>query len=453
MRQGREALYTVPMLLVLQPVVALSQPTTPLPNFFELIATFAPALLTWGWLFVLFYTLWLVWHLYKFIMLLDYIGSIKFTVLQVTLPDTAEQTPKAMENAVALWGGIQKTPDLYEELFEGYIEAFYSLEVQCTSDRVRYFMVIPEVHRQFFEGVVYGQYPEAQIREAPDYALRFDPLRVRQDFEVYGTDMIFVKSDVYPIRTYTQYDDPLAPNDRFIDPHQALVEAYSNVNPGEEFWFQVIVWPTRPERTAKWVAQGEKEIARITGRGQEAGPGLWGRIRSFLTVLTRDAFQVALGGRPAGGGAIPTKGSDIHFFDPVETAQMEGILHKSSREAYPTCVRVIHIAPKGKLHKPNIGRAIGGFKQFNTFHLNSFKPNPVTKSNGVDYIMKERRRAFRERQILAFFRWRDPSSGVKMVTAEEIATLYHFPTRWVTAPVLERAKAGTYSAPDNLPYV
>lgn len=444
MKVRREALYTVSMLLVLQPVGV--------PDFFDVVTTFAPALVTWSWILVLFYTLWLTWHLYKFIMLLDYLGGVKNTMLQVTLPDTAEETPKSMENAIALWGGIHKAPDLYEKIFEGYVEAWYSLEVQCTPERVKYFMFIPEAQRQFFEGVVYGQYPEAQIKEAPDYALRFDPLRVREEFDVYGTDMIFAKSDVYPIRTYTQYDDPLAPNNTFLDPLQALIEAYSNIKPGEEFWYQVIVWPKGVEDTSRWVTAGEKEIARITGRGKEAGPGLFRNIMGFFAGIPRDLVSIALGGRAGPSAGATAAGKDLHFFDPVETARMEGILRKVSREAYPTCVRVMYIAPKGQLHKANIGRAIGGFKQFNTFHLNSFKPHPNTKSNGVDYIMKERRRAFRERQILAFYRWRDPSSGARMMTAEEIATLYHFPTRWVQAPALERVKAGTYSAPDNLPY-
>lgn len=454
MRHRREALYTIHMLLVLQPVVLPASEPGFVPDFFQAAATLAPSLLTWGWALALFYTLWLCWILFRFLKVLDYVGSIKFTVLQITLPDTAEETPKSMENAIALWGGVHKAPDLYEKFFEGYQEAFYSLEVQCTAERVRYFMVIPEVHRQFFEGVVYGQYPEAEIREAPDYTLRFSPLRVREDFDVYGTDMMLANSDIYPFRTYTQYDDPLAPNDRFIDPHQALVEAYSNVKPGEEYWLQVVVWPKGADETLEWMAEGEKEIARITGRVKEKGPGFFANLWNFLLGIPRDILSVALGGEPGGGAAAAKGGGDIHFFDPVETAKMEGILRKITREVYPTMVRIIYIAPKGKLHKPNVGRAIGGFKQFNTFHLNAFRPNPKTKSNGVDYIMKERRRAFRERAILAFFQWRDPVVGQRgMLTAEEIATLYHFPAKWVKAPVLERAKAGTYSAPDNLPYV
>lgn len=442
MRFSREALYTQTMLLVLPPL-----------NPLEITATFAPALLVWGWLLVLGMALWLIWDHYKFIVFLDYLGAIKWTILQVTLPETAEETPKSMENAIALWSGLHKAADLYEMFFEGYTEWWYSLEVQCEHNRVRYYLFIPDVFRQFFEGVIYGQYPEAHIREAPDYTFPFDPLKVREEFEVYGTDMIFARDDIYPFHTYTQYADPLSPNDTFIDPHQALIEAYSNVNPGEQYWFQIIVKPMGVDVTSKWVQKGEKEIARITGRGKAPRAGFFGQLANFFTTIIKDIWAVSLSGKAGGGGAGVESG-DIHFFDPVETAKMEGILRKISRETFPTTVRIMHIAPKGNFHKPNIGRAIGAFKQFNTFHLNSFKPDQKTKSNGVDYILKDRRREFRERQILAFYRWRDPGlSKPNMMTSEEIATLYHFPTRWVKTPVLERVKSGTYSAPDNVPYV
>lgn len=440
------------MLFLLQPLIAAPQAGLG-SGLLDTMTAFTPGLLAWGWLLVLLLALSLVWKLYMFIKLLDYLGQIRWTFLQVTLPDDAEVTPKSMENAIAVWAGIHKSPDIMERYFEGYVTAWYSLEVQCEPHRARYFMVVPEVHRQFFEGVVYGHYPMAEIREVEDYSAAFDYKKVREDFEVYGTDMILAKDDVYPIRTYALYDDPLSPEDTFIDPHAALIEAYTNIRPGEQFWFQVLVWPKGGDVTEKWIEKSEATIAKITGKEKKSEAGLLGKAWQWFAAMPQEAIGLLMTGElPA---AAEEEKQSIRFFDPVETAKMEGILRKTEREAYHTMVRILHVAPRGQLHKPNVGRAIGGFKQFNSFHLNAFKPDGKTKSNGVDYIMKERRRKFRERQILAFYQWRDPFSlnGPYMMTAEEIATLYHFPSRWVQAPVLERAKAGVYAAPDNVPYV
>lgn len=440
------------MLFLLQPLVA-TRPVALVPGLLDTLAIFTPAFLAWGWLLGLLLILSLVWKLYRFVKVIDYLNSIRWCFLQVTLPDDAEVTPKSMENAIAIWAGIHKAPDMIEKFFEGYQEAWYSLEVQCEPHRARYFMVIPEVHRQFFEGVVYGHYPMAEVREVEDYTQVFDYKKVREEFEVYGTDMILAQDDVYPIRTYALYDDPLSPEDTFIDPHQALIEAYTNIRPGEQFWFQVLVWPKGGDVTEKWLEKGEATIGKITGKEKKEGAGFVRQIWQFFAKIPREAISLL------STGVLPEAAEEerqaIRFFDPVETAKMEGILRKIEREAYHTMVRIVHIAPKGQLHKPNVGRAIGAFKQFNSFHLNALKPDGKTKSNGVDYIMKERRRKFRERQILAFYQWREPHSvnGPYMMTAEEIATLFHFPSRWVQAPVLERAKAGVYAAPDNVPFV
>ncbi|MEK7556565.1 MAG: hypothetical protein AAB538_01165 [Patescibacteria group bacterium] len=442
------------MLLVSQGLSSSAPSTLLVPEFLDMVVTLAPVLLGLAWLLITFFALWFARELYGFIIAVPiYLGTIKYTILQVVLPEDAEETPKSMEDAISHWGGIHYNPDVKERYFDGFVDWWYSLEVQCTPEKVRYFLFIPTIFRPFFEGVIYGQYPEAEIQEAEDYTLNYDYRRVRQDFEVYGTDMILSLDDVYPIRSYTQYGDPLSPTETFIDPHQSMIEAYSNVNPGEEYWFQVIVWPASPAKKKSWVAKGEKEIAQITGRAKEAGPGFFKQLRKFFTRIPQEVVNV-LRGRHASAGEEGEEQLDVHFFDPVETIKMESILRKISRDVYRCMVRLIYIAPKGKLHKPNIGRAIGPFKQF--WGANAFRPDPKTKSNGVDYIMKERRRLYRERTILAEYQWRDPlgmGRGPYMLTAEEVATVYHFPTKWIQAPVLERAKAGTYSAPEEVPYV
>lgn len=410
----------------------------------------APTMLSWGWLLVLFLTMRMAWGGFQFLKVRDYFNSIRWTYLQVLLPDTAEETPRAMEEMIAVMAGVYKSPDLVEMYFEGYLDYWYSLEVQCTKDEARYFVVCPEVHRQFVEGVIYGQFPDAEIREVEDYTLRYDYKRVREDFDMYGTDIIPSGDIIYGMRTYTGYDDPVAPEENFVDPHQAIIEAYTNINPGEEFWFQVVVQPKHKTIVEKFVQHGEEEVAKLSGRAKGKRPGILRNLLSFLGAFPRELMQAAFHGPVAGGGAN-TLEQNIRFHDPIETEKMKWILSKISRELFPTTVRVIYIAPKGQYFKPNIGRAIGAFKQFQ-----AFKPDPFTKSNGVDYFMKDSRRKFRERQILYWYQGRDPKGGPNngfMMTAEEIATLYHFPSRWIQSPVVTHTKSGTREAPDNVPYV
>lgn len=423
-------------------------------SFAQALDQLLPYGLTGGWLLVLFLTLWVAWETYLIIKSIDYISAIQWTYLQVTLPPDAEQTPKAMEIAFDVWGGIHKNPDLIEKYFDGYLEAWYSCELQCTMGTARYILVVPTTHRRFFEGVVYGQYPTAEIKEVEDYTQKYQYQDNGKKFNMYGTEVQLVKDDIYPIRTYVDYEDALAPEEKFIDPHQSLVEAYTNVGPGEEYWVQICIRPIDAGEIQAWADTGGEEIAKISGQAKKKEPTAWEKLRVWMVAWPGELLAAFLSGKVPEAEEKDDR-PQLRFFNPVDEAKMKGILQKVSRGGFKTKIRLIYVAPLGQLHKPNISRAIGAFKQFNTFHLNSLMPDPLTKTNGPNYFMKVTRRAFRERNILLNFQWRDfwgYKSG-QMFNAEELATLYHFPAMSVRVPVLERAKSGLRGAPENLPYV
>jgi len=422
-------------------------------TFASLLAQFADILLVWGWLFILFLALWIAWETYMLIKHIDYIGAIKWTYLQITVPDDAGQTPKAMENAFEVWGGIHKDPDLIEKYLEGYFLAWFSCEIQCSKGQVRYVMVVPTVHAKFFEGVLYGQYPTAEIVETDDYTQMFNVQDIDKTFDLYGADIVLVKDDYYPIRTYIEYEDRLAEDDRFVDPHQALVEAFSTVGEGEHFWVQVLVKPVSGSVIQKWADKGQEKIKELSGEVVEKPEGIWAGLAKALGALPKETVQAATVG-PLEPVDAADEGPQLRFYNPAQDAEMRGILQKVSRTGFKTRIRVMHFAPAGKLHKPNIGKAIGAFKQFNSFNLNSLKPEPSTKTNGPNYILKQTRRRFRKRVMLFNFQWRDfwgDDSG-EMFTAEELATLYHLPIKYVRSPAVERGTSGLGAPPENLPY-
>jgi len=419
------------------------------------LAVLAPYLLAAGWLLLFMFTLWLAWETYLLLKAIDYVSAIEWSFLQITLPPDAPQTPKAMEIAYNVWDGIHKNPDMIEKYFDGYTEAWYTCELQCTQGTVRYIMVVPTNHRRFFEGVIYGQYPSAEIKEVEDYTLKYDWRNNGKTFNMYGTEIVMTKDDYYPIKTYISYEDKFAEDDRLIDPHQSLIEAYTNIGPVEEYWVQICIRPIAGGDIEAWSTKGAEAIAKISGQAKKEKETHTKQFIKWLFAWPGTVLNTLL----TGMAPVPEEDKDdkpqLRFFNPVDDAKMKAILEKTSKQGFRVKIRVIYIAPLGQLHKPNISRAIGAFKQFNTYFANSFKPDDATKTNGPNYFMKASRRAFRERNILLNFQWRDfwgYESG-QMMNGEELATLYHFPTKMVQAPNLERAKAGLKGAPENLPYV
>lgn len=422
--------------------------------FALVIAQLADVLLAWGWLILVFLALWIAWETYLYIKHVDYVSGIQWTYLQVSVPAESGQTPKAFENAIEVWGGIHKDPDLIERLFEGYFLPWFSCEIQCQKGNARYIMVVPTGHAKFLEGVIYGQYPTATVQEVEDYTLTFSYQNLEKTFDMWGSEMILVKDDIYPIRLYREFEDALAEDDRFVDPHQSLIEAFTNINEGEHFWVQILVKPMAGKTIEKWSAQGQEKIAELSGSAKKESPGWLQAIMDFALKIPSEILQAVLSG-PLEAEEAKKQEKTFKIYNPSEDAEMKGILQKVSRAGFKTKIRVMHFAPVGKLHKPNYGKAIGVFKQFSSYNLNSLKPDGHSKTNGPNYILKQTRRNYRKRKILLDFQQRDfwgDNSG-DMMSAEEIATLYHFPIKYVKAPGVERAASGLGSPPENLPYV
>lgn len=413
-------------------------------------------ILGYGWIVAVGLLLWIIWEIYKALKVFDYISSIEWAYLQITLPETAIQTPKSMENVFEVLGGIHKGPDVVERYFEGFLESWYSCELHCTQGRARYILVVPAAHRKFFEGVVYGQYPTAEITEVADYAQEFSWSNLEKTFDMYGTEIILTNDDIYPIKTYGEYEDALAEDERFIDPHQSLIESFTNLDEGEQFWVQVLVRPVSPNTVQKWADAGEKVINKLAGKKEERNPGLFGQLLQPIFTFPSDLFRVFAVGPiiPGEGGGTGEPLLKFPITSPADDEKMKGILVKTAHGAFKTKIRIIHLAPIGKLRKPNINRALGTFKQFNTFNLNSFMPDSTTRTNKPDYFLREFRRYQRKRRILLYYQWRDfwgVESGF-MLSAEELSTIYHFPAKYFRAPAVERAKAGLGSAPENIPF-
>lgn len=420
-------------------------------TFAEFSQQFGPTILTFGWLFVVWMIFWIAWKTYLLMKMIDFVSAIEWTYYEIKLPIETEETPKSMESLFEVAGGIHKNPDFNEKYFDGYLEPWVSFELFCTQQSIRYIMVVPTAHKRLFEGIIYGQYPKADIQEVEDYTLHHSYKDLRKKFELWGADMVLTSDDIYPIKTYPHFEAKLAEEVPFIDSMQVTVETLTNLEVGEEFWFQMMVRPLDAKVIKDWEKRGEKEIAKISGQAKKEKPGMWANFSAFMLAVPGELLTILFRGPIDFEKAKEEK--VLRFFNPVDEAKMKGILEKVAGNGYKVKMRLIHIAPVGQLKKPNISRGIGVFKQFTAWHLNGIKPDD-NKTNGPNFIMRDKRRLWREKTILLNYQWRDffGSDSGQMMNAEELATLYHFPVKYVSSPSVRRAKAGKVAPPADLPY-
>lgn len=128
--------------------------------------------------------------------------------------------------------------------------------------------------------------------------------------------------------------------------------------------------------------------------------------------------------------------------------------------AFDTMIRATYFADKEVFNPSNIGGLLGSFRQFSSNTLNGFKPG---FSAGYEYPwqdFRDRKKMKEQRQLLEAYKRRSffntPFKNFHgkpfILTTEELATLFHFPSEEVAAtPTLQRIGSKKAEAPANLP--
>jgi hypothetical protein len=126
-----------------------------------------------------------------------------------------------------------------------------------------------------------------------------------------------------------------------------------------------------------------------------------------------------------------------------------------SKLAFDTGIRVVYFAKKDA-YKQIVASGLNGvLKQYNSFNLNSFKPNNPTS---FDYpwqdwrdirLNKKRYKMLNSYKKRSFF----SSAGKKFFTmsTEELATMFHFPGSVASTPTFSRIMSKKSEPPANLP--
>ncbi|MBI2053095.1 MAG: hypothetical protein HYT34_02520, partial [Candidatus Ryanbacteria bacterium] len=168
----------------------------------------------WVWLgpvsFSLFISAWLHYRqtLYK--------KGIGWTILEIKMPREIDKSPKAMDQFFsAIYGLRNAASNLVEKYWDGEVPLWFSMELVSFGGEIHFYIRTPSKHKNVVMSHLYANYPSLDIDETPDYIERF-PAHIQElhadGMELWGTELLLVKADAYPVRTYLQFEDIL---DRF----------------------------------------------------------------------------------------------------------------------------------------------------------------------------------------------------------------------------------------------
>lgn len=403
----------------------------------------------------------IAWKLWIHYIQADFISGIEYVVLEVVPPREVLRSPKAMElffsNALYHWS--QKGGK--EEYWQGAVWLWFSLEIVSLEGQVHFYIRTPSRIKGLIETQMYAQYPQAQVKVVPDYALGVDEISPRSKWMGWGCEFGLLKPEAFPIKTYVDYGLDKDPKEEFkVDPISPLIEFFGSLEKGEQAWLQIVVTPSKKEYKTKgtwfgthdWVEESKMELKRL--------------LRPYTS--TRQSSDE------------PTHyGTEVRTPDTLKKV-VEQVNNKTTKIGFDTGIRVMYIAKK-EAYSMNSRRNIRLiFRQYANPDSNQLWRMNATQGDyysGIfgassETVMMLANRMLHEYQERGFFHlplrhhlfnthtipW--PLSGflkaykhppTYVLNTEELATLWHFPGQILKVPTLTRIESKEAAPPPNLP--
>ena len=362
-------------------------------------------------------------------------------LLEIRFPERIAKTPRAMEAVFTGMniGGGEST--FISRWWDGKVRAWWSLEILSDEGKIRFFIWTFETQRDLVEAQFYSQYPDIEIFEVEDYMSGFDG--GKHDIqETWGMEYTFAKPDAYPLKTYIDYqlDEPTKDSETVVDPITSVFERLSTIGPGEMIALQIVI---RQNKGAKydnifpffkwkeWKAEAQEEIDKIYEKAKpKVGDPVTGEITEGYPLL-----------------------------QPQQVNVIKALERSIEKPGYDTGIRSIYIAKKGNFVGTRIPSClVWVFNSFASGYLNKFVPSGfwhVTLDYPWQDIGGRTTKKYSKAVVDAFRRrsfFHPPYNNiVHVLTTEELATIFHFPSEETKAPGLERINSRRGEPPANLP--
>ena len=380
----------------------------------------------------------------------EYQLAVEQTLLAIDIPKDNEQSLVAVEQIFVTLAGIKSKGNLIERYWYGKTQMSFSLEIISLEGYIQFLIRTPSQFRDLVEAAVYAQYPEAEITEVEDYIklIPEDVHRLDSNYNLWGTEFTLAKFSAYPVKTYRSFEHPLT--QIFVDPMASMLEVMSKLGPGEQLGLQLVIAPVDDD----WKERGYLLVKKLIGEKSAASKN-----------MTDKLIEASAVGLEKFSETIYKIWGDIEDKDDEKVAQtlyqhltvnqkgvVEAIENKLAKISFATSFRVYYLAHVDKFKKGRgVNPIIGAINQFNSSDLNAFKKNKRFTTD-ADYFFVKRRISRIQKKLLKLYkkRWQKKSREFFLGT-EELATIYHFPTITVKAPLLKKAESKKAEAPTTLP--
>ena len=399
---------------------------------------------------LLFYIFRSVWRDY---IRAAFLARKKYVLFEIKVPRDIAKSPKAMESFLASLHGTRRMGNALERWWDGWITAWFSLEIVGDATGVRFYIRTEEFFKRMIENQIYAQYPSSEVRVVEDYTKDLPSALPDENWRVWGSEFVLTKPDAYPIRTYEEFTlegISSKEEERKVDPLAGLVEHLGHLKGSERFWIQILTQPS----SDKWKKEGEALVGKLIGK----------KVSSKSTLLENIVWSIdsAISDFLGMGPEKPERKQDappsqMLFLSPGERVVVEAVEENIAKIGFDICIRWLYVVRREDFDYLNVPAIMGIFKQFSSQSLNGFKLNgKITTS--VDYWFEKTRIRRRAIRLYNAYRLRSvfhppykKGSKTFVLSSSELATIYHFPGMVVSSSGMERVEAKRGAPPPNLP--
>ncbi len=281
----------------------------------------------------------------------------------------------------------KKKESMFEELLVNLHNTIkhinLSMEILGYEQYTYIFFAVPDGFFETMEGLLYSAYPDCEIRETSDYTNSYDPAKA----SISGARMKLKKGDVYPFKTYKDFEE---------DSQIRLFSVISKIATHEQVWMQIVINPH--EETA--LHHLKRRIALA-----------WNNFIKIFSI--RDRMRI----------------KDENSIIKVRKGLA---IEKSKTKPFGACIRVAYISQNKAEAKRKLEAIINTFYQFNKTDIQGFKASYMS-----------------DRAFLSEYKARKMMAPYTL-TPKELTTLYHLPNPDVI-PHIVHVLAKKSEAPQDLP--
>ncbi len=352
-----------------------------------------------------------------------------WVTLEIVVNPYITSGAKAMEQ---VFSGIYSLP-------KGYV----SLELVGIEKEIRFFVRVPRDYKGLVLSQFYAQYPDLEIKEVQDYFLKYPPSLPDKNWDIWGTEMKLIQSDVYPIKTYSSFEE--TKEEKSVDTLSSLIEGISQLRKEELLLIQIIIQPLTGDKAKEWLEKGEKEINKLSGK-KEPPKITWTDwvIAFFKNLLIGVAVPPVWPGESkteASAPSVPLTKREV----------VQKISRKIEQLPFLTGIRLFYLAPKDCFNEIAIGTCYAFLNQFTISHLNGFKVNKDSSTKEEGKIFVKRRLFIKKLNFYKSVINRKKTKELFVLVPEELASVYHFPSSKVKSPSLTKTLFRKSEPPPNLP--